>query len=72
MGNYRFDGRARDEDHQGVIVLPSDHPHVRRMRRPISFLERAVTAVASVVHRFVRALLGHELAPHRIMSRAMR
>ncbi|MGI6082916.1 MAG: SLBB domain-containing protein, partial [Limnochordia bacterium] len=52
---------------KGLIVLPSDHPHVRRMRRPISIsLERAVTACCQCrlcTDLCPRALLGHELAP---------
>ena len=59
---------------KGLIVLPSDHPHVRRMRRPIGLsLERAVTACCQCrlcTDLCPRALLGHELAPHKIMRAA--
>lgn len=59
---------------KGLIVLPQDHPHVRRMRRPVSVsLDRAVTACCQCrlcSDLCPRALLGHSIAPHKIMRAA--
>jgi Na+-translocating ferredoxin:NAD+ oxidoreductase RnfC subunit len=59
---------------KGLVALPMDHPHVRRMRRPVSVsLERAITACCQCRQcsdLCPRALLGHNIAPHKIMRAA--
>lgn len=55
----------------GLFVLPARHPHVMRMKRPLS-TEMRISRAACEACRFCtdfcpRALLGHALEPHKIV-----
>lgn len=71
-------GRIADDSEEpttktmgGLFVLPARHPHVMRMKRPLS-TEMRISRAACEACRFCtdfcpRALLGHALEPHKIV-----